>query len=315
MSHVDIAKLYDTGEIAGVDLEAMAKIRQGVEANGAIAYQAGVIAQAVAGAKPVNTYLWDYYHDAYGHTWQPFGQNRGICVGCAVTHAAELAQAFAHVVYGEGLLKNLAIAPIYAGGRVEVSNWVSRSDGSTGSASAKWLAEAGGLLSREECGIRSFDDDEDSAVSWAANRSGVPAGLETTAKSRQIKDWCYWDSVQEIGLSIVTGLPVTHGSNIWADGLDQSGHARVTAHRGGHQQTWSAVEFDRGGNVERLFCQNSWRASYGQGGYVTKGSRTPQPAGGTWYGVKAIESTIRNGDAIAIAWTDALLKQRATGLA
>lgn len=196
---------------------------------------------------------------AYGTVWRQF-QKRGTCVGQSVKNAADIRNAALfllfphlkrHVTTPAGTLARFSVCATYAAGRVEVANQRGTWDG----AAVSWVMEAAtriGNLPRFILNLpethstsypqeRSLEPDEQWAVEWAADRSGVPDNLEAQMKQYAFESSPPVRSLPELAMCLTNGIPVPQGSDlIPVDRPDSSGLCDVSS-GGGHATLFGGI--------------------------------------------------------------------------
>jgi len=187
-----------------------------------------------------------------------------------------------------------AVAPIYAGSRVEVAGRPGYGDGSNGDWAAEWVREWGVALLRDlELPDDSTVEDERLAVRWTQSRTGVPENFEKLAKVRPIKATPAITTVDELAVSIQAGAPVFHGSNLIPTGKVNSNYVSRVRRSGGHLTAFTAVRWLDGDPY--FLYQNSWN------GWGTQGWPDDQPAGSVWIPPADAQSILNQRDAFAAA--------------
>lgn len=236
------------------------------------------------------------FHGNAAYKWQPQYQRRGTCVGQGHKLGADIVMAVAWFTAHQAFPGRAAVAPIYAGSRVEVSGRPGLWDGSNGYAAAKWLKEYGVVtLAELELQDDATTEDERLAVAWTASRAGVPEKFETMARVRPILETPLVTTAQEAAAFIQAGAPVIQCSRRIPNGKqDADGIARVSG-GGGHCTAFTAVRWLKSGRSAFLY-QNSWSASFGSG------TRYPddQPPGSVWIMDDDAESMLRAKDSHAL---------------
>jgi hypothetical protein len=162
-------------------------------------------------------------------------QKRGTCVGQGYKLSCDIVMAVNRLIGGMRFPGRAAVAPIYAGSRVEVANQAGRWDGSNGSWASDWVTKYGVVLLKE-LGLPedALDSDEKFATSWAARSSGVPAEYETAARVRPIKNSSLVTDTDEVaaGLGNLQPVPICT-SLIPSPNRNRDGIARMSS-QGGH---------------------------------------------------------------------------------
>lgn len=159
-------------------------------------------------------------------------QRRGTCVGQGTKRLIDQVLAMRHLFLGDVWEGRAAVAGTYAGGRVEIGNSPSRSDGSNCEWSCAWLTK--GILLLKDIGLDDAAewDDEKLAVDWAASRQGVPAEFEQIARKRRSMNVVPCRSPDELEALIDNWVPaVTCGPML--PGSNRGQYGVMTLRRGG----------------------------------------------------------------------------------
>lgn len=197
---------------------------------------------ALMNAQPRDIFLPQYLlkacRETYGKDWRwkPQYQKHGTCVGQSHKTGTDITMGVNRFISGIKFEGRAAVAPIYAGSRVEIGGWVGRGDGSNGSWAAEWLTKYGVVLLKElNLPEDSTDTDEDMARAWTARSEGVPAQYEAIAKTKPIKNAAQVKTPEEVraalwGLNYVNICTnLIPGSQRSADGTsrmsNQGGHS------------------------------------------------------------------------------------------
>jgi hypothetical protein len=169
------------------------------------AFYSGVQGGVLMDAKPRNVFLPQYLmracRELYGKQWRykTQYQKRGTCVGQSHKSGADMTMAVSRYIAGTKFVSRAAVAPIYAGSRVEIGNNPGRGDGSNGSWAAEWLTKFGVVTMAEmKLAEDALDDDEQLGVGWTARREGVPAEYEAMAKVKPIKNMALVTTAAEV---------------------------------------------------------------------------------------------------------------------
>lgn len=216
------------------------------------------------------------------YVWLPQYQERGTCVGQSHAALGTCVTGVNALLAGLKFPGRTAVAPVYAGSRVEVGKNAGNWDGSTGSWAAEWMSERGGLVTFEELGLNdnpasekewlaTMRKDETMAVQWAASRSGVPENFEGLARVRPIKAAPAVTTVEEVRAALSNLTPVNIcGSVHPSRDLDSRGVSKSLSRGGGHSTGIIGQYFD-GSNWWYDHLQSWWW--YYQGGFCRSSNR------------------------------------------
>lgn len=175
--------------------------------------------------------------ELYGPSWRyaPQFQKRGTCVGQSHKTGIDIVMGVNRFISGTEFVGRSAVAPNYAGGRVEIGHNPGTWDGSNGSWNADWLTKYGIVLLKE-LGLPedALDTDEQYAVQWAARRDGVPAEYETAAKLKPVQSASLVQTVEEV-VAAINALCYVNicSSYIPSPNRDTNGVSRMSI-QGGH---------------------------------------------------------------------------------
>ena len=179
--------------------------------------------------------------EKFGKTYRytPQHQYRGTCVGQSHKSLVDQTNAVWRFI-GGGKFEGLsAVCTGYAGSRVEIAGWVSRSDGSNGSWIAEWLTKkrgTGGVVLLKSLGLDEFDQrqDEKYATDWAASRQGVPSEFEDVARIRPLKNASLILTVPELQAAIQNLQPVNICTPYIPSPRRNSDGVSAVSRQGGH---------------------------------------------------------------------------------
>jgi hypothetical protein len=200
-----------------------------------------------------------------GFNWRPQYQKRGTCVGQGAKLCADVMLAINARVCGKKFKGRAAVAPMYAGSRVDVGKRPGTWDGSTGSWVAQWMVSRGCVL-LEDLGLEddATDTDERVAVRWTNSRTGVPDEIEDIARTLPFQGKYVVNDPDEAYMALLAGCPVIRCSSLIASGKRGKHGLSPIAKRGGHCELLWAVDFTDSG--KRVWNeQNSWSSSWGTG--------------------------------------------------
>ena len=199
--------------------------------------------------------------------WNRQHQRRGTCVGQGFKVAVDIVMAVNSIVSGTRWEGRAAVAPIYAGSRVEIAGKPGRWDGSYGYAAAKWLRDFGVVLLAElDLPDDAMWEDEKLAVAWAAKRSGVPKDYEGEAQEKPITSYVNIKNTRQAAWLLDAGHPNVQCSSLIPSGTTDSRGMSRPRRSGGHCTGVFALRYHRG---EREWAyDNSWGVGWGQRGRV-----------------------------------------------
>lgn len=217
-------------------------------------------------AKPRDVFLYRYLFTALGGAdrWRPQYQKRGTCVGQGGKLGVDLVIAINHLFGGGRFPGRSAVAPLYAGSRVDIGKQPGRWDGSTGFWLVRWMKEFGVvLLNALDLPEDSLDEDENLGVRWTADREGVPTRYEDLARIMPVTETYVVETVDEAEVAIDAGCPIVRCSDLIASGTrGRHGISRVSRQGGHCELVWAKFYVDG----QRLWNeQNSWSARWGTG--------------------------------------------------
>lgn len=237
--------------------------------------------------------LYRYLRRAYaerngGETWQPGSQGIGDCVSWGWGGATETLLAIAFLEGESSRWESVATESIYGGSRVEAQGktfggW---SDGSYGSAAAKWMKGWGAAyrLPYPECNVDLTRYDAGRAKQWGAYGNGGrddQGRLDEQCKAHPVKSTALVKTWDEAVAALKNGYPIAVCSSIgFSNVRDSDGFARAGP-------TWHhCMYFNgyRGGKRPGLLCTNSW-------GKFNSGPKWPadQPDGSFWVDKSTVE--------------------------
>jgi hypothetical protein len=261
-------------------------------------------AQAVDGFADIwaapdrDTFLWRALnfvlttHYGAGFAWRPQYQRRGTCVGQGHKLGADVLMALAQLTDQMTFPGTAAVAPIYAGSRVDIAGRPGPWDGSNGSWACRFLREFGVVtLAELELDPQSREEDERLAVRWCASRDGVPTREEGIARTRPILTTPLVQSPREAGKLIQAGNPVIQCSNYIPNGRRDDIGFSPAVRSGGHCTAFLGVRYDPFG----LLYANSW-GDWGHGPMWPD----DQPQGSVWVTERDADRMIGQQDTHAL---------------
>lgn len=248
------------------------------------------------------------YKQVYGEDWRCGTQGIGDCVSWGWHHGIAIASAVEYQQKNAAEWKLPATEAIYGGARVEASGspgdgarpYGGWSDGSWGSAAAKWVHERGGVLFRDK--YEKFDlsvYSADRAKQWGAYGCGGKGDGEwadKVAKEHPAKRVALVRTFDEAAAAIRSGYPVPVCSmQGFSSKRDANGFARPSG-SWAHCMCFIAVRYDHPG----LLCLNSWGETW-----IT-GPKYPedQPEGSFWVDVGTVNKMLAGEDSFAVSATD-----------
>jgi hypothetical protein len=264
---------------------------------------AAAVPHVVAADEFKDTALWPLLFKAFPD-WRHGLQGTGDCVSWMTKHNLDTLMA---VQVFQKKLPQEIVAPVrqeavYGFGRVELYGRPDHGGaGMYGGAAADAIVKFGTLHAMEyiDMASRNYDLRKYSgkrAVSWG--RTGVPDGLEPTAKGHRAKDKLVVTNAELAGQLIQQGYPVGYcGQSTWGITRGSDGIATRFS-SGAHAMSITGVRYQ--GSEPLCF----WVANTGHGDHVT-GSVGPidVPAiyaeCGSWMPVDRIERVLRAGDCYA----------------
>lgn len=241
-----------------------------------------------------------YSNYSGGKQWRVGAQGIGDCVSWGWAHGADIHLAVMWCLGDTSEWRPAATEAIYGGSRVEArgvsfGGW---SDGSYGSAAAKWVRDWG-ILFRQPYSELGFDLSTYSASrakDWGAYGAGGKddgGKADEQAKKHPIREVALVTSFEEAARAIEAGYPVPVCSGQgFASTRDEQGFA---APRGSwsHCMVFIGVRYDRPG----LLCLNSWGPSW------IGGPKWPedQPDGSFWVDKATVDRMLAGRDSFAVS--------------
>ncbi len=265
--------------------------------------QAGPDAMAKArDDQPVLLYRALYEANAHfngGEKWIVGKQGIGDCVSWGWAHAADIHLAVLWKLKVSGEWKQAATEAIYGGSRVEARGVSSGgwSDGSYGSAAAKWVKNYGVVFRQPYDTVDLSIYDAGRAKQWGnygCGGKGDEGHLDKVAKEHPIKQVALVRNFDEAAAAIQSGYPVpVCSSQGFASTRDKDGFSRGTG-RWAHCMCFVGVRY---GERPGLLCLNSWGPNW-IGGPVWPDD---QPAGSFWVDKRVVDSMLSGEDSFAVS--------------
>lgn len=255
---------------------------------------------APADGQPVLLYraLYKAHQAKYGTAFSVGRQGIGDCVSWGWAHAANIHLAVMWELGDSAEWHDAATEAIYGGSRVEArgktfGGW---SDGSYGSAAAKWVRDWGCVFRQRYDGVDLTTYSATRAKDWGAYGCGGKSdngALDTIAKQHPVRDVALVRSFEEAAAAIASGYPVAVCSmQGFASSRDSDGFARASG-SWAHCMCFIGVRYDRPG----LLCLNSWGATW------ISGPKWPadQPEGSFWVEAAVATRMLSGGDSFAVS--------------
>lgn len=255
---------------------------------------------------PQDTFLYRPLYKAhlekFGTPWVCRSQGIGDCVSWGFAHGCDIHLA---VLWAEGISadwKPAATESIYGGSRVEArgvktGGW---SDGSYGSAAAKWLLEHGIIFRQEYEGHDLTEYSARKAKDWGNYGNGGQndnGKLDATAKLNPVRSVALVTTFEEAAAAIESGYPVPVCSMVgFSNRRDEDGFAWAQG-QWAHCMCFIAV---RHGERPGLLCLNSWGTNW------ISGPKWPEdmPEGSFWVDVATVNRMLGQRDSFAISGHD-----------
>lgn len=239
--------------------------------------------------------LWRYFQAAVAKPWSPQWQKRGTCVGQGAKGVADFIVSINHVFAGGRFPGRVAVAPLYAGSRVDIGGRPGNWDGSTGFWVVEWMKKFGLVFLKDlDLPEDSLDEDERLGVRWTASRSGVPADIESIAKSTPIEATYVVEDPDEAEAVVDAGGLVLTCSDLIATGKRGQYGLSPVRRQGGHCQFIGGKHYTPDG--QRVWTQiNSWDG-WGDGPVFP----SDQPKGSVNLSDQSFAAQLRSGDCHAV---------------
>jgi hypothetical protein len=208
-------------------------------------------------------------------TWRRGSQGIGDCVSWGAELCVTMLMAIQHRLGISGWIEEAATEPIYGGGRVEANGGRlgGYSDGSWGSAAAKWLHDWGVILRQdysqqtgvEEHDLRKYSSKK--AKAWGNFGCGGQADagredgkLDQVARKTPVKDVTRVLTVDELEVAMKRACPVSVASGVGYGSMRRNADGIVGASgRWAHQMMYGGVRRIKGRRYFRQF--QSWGKS------------------------------------------------------
>ena len=213
----------------------------------------------------------------YGANYRFFPQYQleGTCVGQSHALISTMVLGISSLLSGLRFPGRVAVAPIYAGSRVEIGKRPGTWQGSVGSWAAQWMTQYGCVTYRElghddnpkdeKAWLRTMAEDEKNAMAWTASRDGVPGRFEDVARLRPIQSTPLIQTVDEVKAALTNLTPVNICGMVHpSQNLDSRGVAKSISAGGGHSTAIIGQHFD--GSNWWFDMVNSWWFYY-KGGF------------------------------------------------
>jgi hypothetical protein len=232
--------------------------------------------------------------------WASFVQRRGTCGGQGNAGALTMMAAVWCFKYGTPFPGFVSPASQYALARVELGNWVSNQDGVIGAYCSQVPKQRGVLYLDQTLGKptdyssplafhQQVYADEQLAVKWAAQRSGLPDDMEANLSQFMVDDVIPARTTHEAAKAIQNGNMGVGGSNLIPSGKrNQFGLSNLQS-AGGHWTFYGDVRW-RDGQLEFLYYQ-SWEG-WGSGPTLPN----DQPEGTVWVPADQVQQQLNQND-------------------
>jgi len=213
--------------------------------------------------------------------WFPQYQEEGTCVGQSHAAIATIVLGVSSLLSGLRFPGRVAVAPIYAGSRVDIGKNPGTWQGSTGSWAAQWLTKYGCVTYRElghndnteteKDWLATMRADEQQGMKWTNSREGVPKTSEDVARLRPIQQAPLVQTVEEVRAAITNLTPINLCGMVHpSKQLDSQGTSKQLTRGGGHSTAIIGQYFD-GSRWWYDHLQSWWY--YYQGGYARTGNK------------------------------------------
>ncbi|RCS43961.1 hypothetical protein DTL42_18415 [Bremerella cremea] len=246
--------------------------------------------------------LYDAHLKKYGVPWQVGRQGIGDCVSFGFAHGADIHLAVMWSLGDSADWKPTATESIYGGSRVEARG-VSRggwSDGSYGSAAAKWLREYGLVFRQPYETVDLSRYSAQRAKDWGNYGNGGQddnGRLDAEARKHPVRTVALVRNFAEASAAIHSGYPVPVCSMVgFRMQRDADGFAQP-------QGTWPhcmCFIAARHGKRPGLLCLNSWGPNW-----IT-GPKYPSdmPDGSFWVDQRTVDRMLAQNDSFAVSGYD-----------
>jgi hypothetical protein len=219
----------------------------------------------------------------YGRNFKFFPQYQewGTCVGQSHAFLSTITVGVSSLLSGLRFPGRIAVAPIYAGSRVEIGKNPGTWEGSVGSWAAQWLTKYGCVTYRElghddnpkddKAWLKTMKADETQAMKWTASRDGVPPATEQTSRLMPIQHAPLVQTVDEVKAALTNLTPVNICCLVHpSQSLDSKGVSTSVRRGGGHSTGIIGQYFD--GSQWWFDHVNSWWYYY-KGGFCRPGNK------------------------------------------
>ncbi len=239
---------------------------------------------------PVRTDLTLYLNKVFGDRWYMHQGICGACVSFSVALACDALAAIRLVESGEKSQPGRTDpVTLYWGSRVEIGGNSLPYHGTYVAWTVKYAKDFGTVIQAKYPEIDLSVYDPNICCGPAGSR-GVPQGIKSIARNRQVKSYAQVRTFDELALAIESGYPVIVSSNLGFDRRrDADGFAPATQ-VWGHCFAALGVRHDRPGAL----MANSW------GAYYTGGPKGMSPAT-KWVDKDTVNRMLAQGDSFALA--------------
>jgi hypothetical protein len=213
--------------------------------------------------------------------WYPQFQEWGTCVGQSHAGIFSITLAISSLLAGLKFPGRVAVAPIYAGSRVDIGKHPGSWEGSVGSWAAQWGTQFGAVTYRElghddnpktdKEWLATMLADEKQAMAWTNSREGVPKATEGLAKLRPIVHAPLVQTTEEVKAALTNLTPINVCGQVHpSKQLDDKGSSKQVRRGGGHSTAIIGQYFD--GSTWHFDFLNSWWYYY-SGGFCRSGNK------------------------------------------
>jgi len=231
-----------------------------------------------------------YLGKVFGDQWYMHQGLCGACVSFSVALACDTLAAIASVESRDKVQPGRTDPmTLYAGSRVEIGGNSLPYHGTYVAWTVKYAKDYGTVIQAKypEIDLSKYDAN---VCCGAMSSRGVPTGIKSLARKRQVKSYAQVRTFEEVALAIESGYPVVISSNQGFDRRrDADGFAPATQ-VWGHCFAALGVRHDRPG----VLMANSW------GAYYTGGPKGMSPAT-KWVDRDTVNRMLAQGDSFAIA--------------
>jgi hypothetical protein len=213
--------------------------------------------------------------------WFPQYQEEGTCVGQSHATILTMVLGISSLLSGLRFPGRVAVAPIYAGSRVDIGKNPGRWAGSTGSWAAQWATQFGCVTYRElghddnpgddKAWLATMRSDEQQAMAWTNSREGVPKNTESVAKLRPVMHAPLVQTIDEVKAALSNLTPINICGQVHpSQECDDKGVTKQVTRGGGHSTAIIGQYFD--GSRWWFDHVNSWWYYY-KGGFCRSGNK------------------------------------------